>query len=169
MRIGVYLIEYGCTVYKDGTVAIHDYVAKSGRPKLGRIAKHCLSKTDNYIRVNLPHPTGSVGLHRLLAIAFIHNPNNYKIVNHKNGIGSDFSLENLEWCSQSQNIKHAYSAGLMRGAAKLTKNQVIEIRELLKNPKKGNRRAIAKKYNISYGTIGNIHKYQTWKTVKPSQ
>lgn len=51
-------------------------------------------------------------VHRLVAMAFIPNPNNYKTVNHKNGIKTDNRAENLEWLSQSDNHRHAYSIGL---------------------------------------------------------
>lgn len=46
--------------------------------------------------------------HRVIATTFLSNPNNLKDVNHKNGIKSDNRVENLEWCSRSQNQKHAY-------------------------------------------------------------
>lgn len=56
--------------------------------------------------------TKTMLLHRLLALHFIENPNNLPCVNHKNGIKSDNRLENLEWCTRSQNTKHAYENNL---------------------------------------------------------
>lgn len=51
-------------------------------------------------------------VHRLVAIAFIPNPNNYNEVNHISGIKNCNCSKNLEWCNRSMNMIHAYKMGL---------------------------------------------------------
>lgn len=64
-------------------------------------------------------------IHRLVATAFIQNPDNLPIVNHIDGNRENARLENLEWCSQSRNIVHAFNTG-RKTITKKTIDAVIE-------------------------------------------
>lgn len=104
-------------------------------------------------------------LHRLIATAFIPNPNNKKFVNHKDGNKHNNSIENLEWVTQRENAIHACSVlgvnqGERNGMSKITKEDHKMIMESdLTNKELG---AIL---GISYKSVWRIRKGLRWKTI----
>jgi hypothetical protein len=50
-------------------------------------------------------------IHQLVALAFVPNPHNCREVNHKNFLRRDNRVENLEWVTRSENVRHAVAAG----------------------------------------------------------
>jgi hypothetical protein len=78
--------------------------------KTDRIKKNKLSDT-GYHRISLfvNKKEKTIYTHRLVATIFLPNLNNYSDVNHKNKNRIDNRLENLEWSTRSQNIKHNYT------------------------------------------------------------
>ena len=97
------------------------------------------------VRINKNGQSSTQFVHRLLAAAFIPNPNNKPFINHINGIKTDNRLENLEWVTHAENIKHAYKTGLIN-KSKL----VIDIccGKTFKSSKEA-----ALFYNIKYNTL----------------
>lgn len=65
-----------------------------------------------YISLSKNGKTVTYRTHRLVAIAFIPNPENKSYINHINGIKHDCRVENLEWVTPSENDLHAFKTGL---------------------------------------------------------
>jgi len=80
-------------------------MTKIRKPRIHSSGYWCLNLTVNY-------KWKSVTIHRLIAIAFIPNPNNYRTVNHIDGNKQNNDISNLEWCTQKENCKHAFRTGL---------------------------------------------------------
>ncbi len=108
-------------------------------------------------------------IHRLVAFAFLDNPENKPQVNHKNGIKTDNSLENLEWMTASENCKHAVDTGLRKigygeeasGFSYFTTKEVIDIVSMILDFK-GNSE-IAIKHQTCAKIISQIRMKKRWK------
>ena len=135
-----------------------------------KIMKPSITKF-GYARVNLRYANSrkfkSMFVHRLVAMNFLDNPNNYSEVNHIDCNRLNNHITNLEWCSREQNIKHSYdvgiktSKGVHNGNHKLSLVEVNMIRDLLKENKLSHVQ-ISKLFNVCSSTIDNIANNVTW-------
>lgn len=91
-----------------------------------------------------------VKVHRLVAKAFISNPERKPFVNHMDGNPQNNHVSNLEWCTQKENMQHAYDSGLMK--SNFTKNKEKILEEYTKNLDT-NVKQLARKYRCSESTI----------------
>lgn len=152
------------SITNDGRVWSHKrYKARVGWRKL-RIS------TSGYIIVDLvPGKRRTWQVHRLVAEAYIPNPLKLPVVNHKNGDRTDNRVENLEWCTQKDNLKHAARVlGVKFGKRRFTEKEVSEIRAAYNKRApgvKGNSIMLAKRYGVSSGCILKITRGDNYKQV----
>ena len=94
-----------------------------------RLIKPYIRRLYESISIRKPHETiaETLYIHRLVAEAFIPNPNDYPQVNHIDGNKLNNNVENLEWCTCSMNIKHAYDNGLKFPIDHPNKKEVLQI------------------------------------------
>lgn len=137
-------------------------------------------KKRNYLAVNL-YSKKSIGgkrksrifyVHRLVAEAFIPNPEQKMDVNHIDGNPHNNRVTNLEWNTRKENIDHAFRTGLttLYGSnhpeSKLTEAQVKEIRNrYIKGQKGSGYIALSKQYGVTPENIRRIVRGITWKRV----
>jgi DNA-binding transcriptional regulator YiaG len=128
--------------------------------------KHCFRCGYQYVSLSNNGKSQKQMIHRLLAIHFIENPDQKKCVNHKNGIRSDFSLENLEWCNQSENELHAYKLGLKNTKGE-KHNQAKLNNECIGIIRKSNisQSELAVMFGVTQTTISGIKTGKSWSHV----
>lgn len=130
-------------------------------------------RSKGYLRVVLHDGdhVSEISVHRLVALAFLPSGAADQVqVNHRDGNPANNSVSNLEWSTGAENMRHAAEvlgrrrdwAGEKNGNAKLTADQVREIRSL-----QGQRAAVsvARDYGVSNQLIGMIWRRTAWATI----
>ena len=100
-------------------------------------------------------------VHRLVAKAFVPNPSNLPMINHKNSIRDDNRVDNLEWCdglynqrySWEYNNRKSYTGHKDKGNDKFSSEWIKLYKEGLSF------RSIAKKYGTSHHTVARVIRY----------
>lgn len=112
-------------------------------------------------------------VHRLVAEAFIPNPENKPHVNHKDGDKSNNCISNLEWVTEHENLQHAWDSGLRKADSiscennvnsKLTEGIVYYIRNsYIPRSSEFGARALSRKFGVNKETVLDIVHNRTWK------
>lgn len=112
----------------------------------------------------------AITVHRLVAMAFLPNVDNKPVINHKDGNKQNNAVSNLEWASQSENMKHAFSSGLSENARQSAKQRMSVIgkryaKDNVKHILKAN--VEARKPVLQYDLNGNfIAEYESIKAAR---
>lgn len=108
-------------------------------------------------------------VHRLVAIAFLPNAAEKNIVNHLDGNKANNTITNLEWCTLSENMKHAIDIGLVKrgedkSSSKLTNSDIIAIQKIFEEKTLCDS-DIAREFGVTSGVISSIRLGKTWRHV----
>jgi len=144
-------------------------VRSNGRPHTikERILKPALDSS-GYLRVALSkdRKLTTLKIHRIVAEHFYTIEVN-KEVNHIDGDKTNNSVENLEWVTRSENVKHAFDIGLansMRGSnnptSKIDELTALTVKTFIESKYK--LKYISDKLGISYNIVKDISRKRTW-------
>lgn len=145
------------TYIKQGYICRGRYITKSLR---GNWLKPQLNSYGyNHIVLSRGHRTRTI--HRIVAETFIPNPKKLPQINHKDGIKTNNRVENLEWCTASHNVRHAYANGLAKVAIGNKSHRTIipdeELQVIRYRFGSGERQSIiAKDYGVDQSHISRI-------------
>lgn len=153
------------SITEDGDVFGHKY---------NRFLKPALNRR-GYRRVDLyKNGKGRTSkIHRLVSITYIPNTENKREVNHIDGNKLNNHISNLEWCTRSENLKHAFKNNLHKidtkigedhNNAKLKEVDVIEIRRLLKDTNM-TQKQIGIDFGVRQATISLIKLRKLWSHI----
>lgn len=165
---GFYLIS------DTGVVKSLDRITQSGvgpYVKKGRIMKTFITKGYERVALTKDKKSKKFMVHRLVAETFIPNLESKKEVNHKDANKLNNSVDNLEWVTKLENMRHAENNKLIKrnkGSqhynSKLTEDLVREMRIKFKNGSTPYQ--MAKEYGVNDKTIRQACLDITWKHVK---
>lgn len=141
-----------------------------------RKTKHVLKEFDSchdgYLRTQFDGKTQTV--HRVIAKAFIEEDPDRKYVNHKDGNKKNNSVDNLEWCTFSENIQHAYDNNLNKGCGGTKNGRSIlsldQVHYIRNNYKRGDpnygAKALSQKFGVAPQTISAVASKQNWSGIE---
>ena len=155
----------------DGGIRSLDRIDSKGRRRTGRVLKQKVRR-DGYAEVVLQksgEKQTSHLAHRLVLSAFRGSSELH--CNHKDGITLNNSIENLEWVTHKQNVKHAMEVlgrhqGEKHEGSKLKLSDVLAMRKTYSGTK-GQIAELAREYGVHFMTASNVVHGKTWKRITP--
>ena len=150
-----------------------DEFGKVKNTKTNKYLKGAIN-SKGYLRVEL-HLNKKIKkffVHRLVAEYFVENPLNKEQVNHIDGNKLNNNMNNLEWVTNQENRNHAIKNNLTKNLcgeeapwSKLTKKDVIFIRNEYDKKETFNAKKLSKKFKVSTSQILFVAKRKSWKSV----
>lgn len=137
-------------------------VRKNSRKHHNEIISEFCKDRDGYYRCTVYYPDGrytSIPVHRLVAMAFIPNPNNKTCVNHKDNNRTNNKVENLEWVTPKENVYHSFLHGDRKKLKNVQRTTVLtdfQISQISTLRSIYTVNQISKLFNIRYTTLKNI-------------